>query len=617
MTDWSRQTIGELLVAYAAIMRELRARGTVRSTNNPVADLAEGLAELAFGIKLAGGSTKSYDGICSAGKRWQVKGRRLTAENPNTGLSVIRNLDEARFHYLLAIYFEEDFSVRSAYRVLERAARPEVWIELRAEADALADAERVDARLAAGERLPLAGRTLAVKDNIDVAGMPTTAACPAFSYQPERTAPAAGRLLDAGAVLLGKTNLDQFATGLVGTRSPYGAVRDMRRPQYVSGGSSSGSALAVALGAADIALGTDTAGSGRVPAAFQGIVGVKPTRGLIPATGVVPACRSLDCVSIFARTLAEAEAALALLAGPDSHDPLSRELPSDAPQAAPPSARVGVPDPSSLAELTPQARSAFAAAAARLRENGAQTGALDPEPFLEAGGLLYGGAFVAERHAALGAFVEAHREEVDPTVGAIIAAAAAPSAAQLFADRERLDRIAHRARRVFARLDAVLLPTTTAQPTIEAVSADPVGANAALGRFTNCANLLDLCAVSVPAGEADGGQFGVTVLAPAFADAPAADIAALLLGETRCAALEQGIEIFVAGAHLSGGPLNHELTERGARLVGGALTASAYRLYQLDGDPPKPGLVRVADGGAAIAGERWALSPSSGALRRR
>ncbi len=574
--------------------------------------------------------------------------------------------------------------VRAAYAAIGEADRPEVWIALRDEAAALADAEAIDARVAAGEDLPLAGKAFAVKDNIDVAGMPTTAACPAYAYTPAAHSPAVARLLDAGAVLLGKTNLDQFATGLVGTRSPYGAVRDARRPEYVSGGSSSGSAVAVALGIVDIALGTDTAGSGRVPAAFQGVVGVKPTRGLVPTTGVVPACRSLDCVSVFAPDLALAELALAVIAGPDPDDPLSRIARADAPLAAPPARstaptdvplappsaangakgtsdrraladgggsagsgggpragspspgagvaggpRVGAPDPASLVELTDEARTAFAAARDRLAAAGAEVVDVDIAPLLDAGKLLYGGAFVAERHAAVGEFVESHADEVDSTVRQIVEAAAGPTASQLFSDMERLADYALATRHLFADLDAILLPTTTGQPTIAAVEADPIGENAKLGVYTNCANLLDLCAVAVPASEADGGQFGVTLLAPAFHDAVAADIASLLghdlatpssnllplvthrVTKGRGLAGTEPIELFVAGAHLSGMPLNPQLTERGARLLGEARTAAHYRLYALDTTPPKPGVVRVDDNGASLPGEVWALSPAA------
>ncbi len=502
--------------------------------------------------------------------------------------------------------------IGAAYAAIEATDRPEVWIALRDEADAVADAEAIDARVAGGEDLPLAGKTVAVKDNIDVAGMPTTAACPAYAYTPDAHSKAVDRLLDAGAVLLGKTNLDQFATGLAGTRSPYGAVRDARRPEYVSGGSSSGSAVAVALGIADLALGTDTAGSGRVPAAFQGVVGVKPTRGLLPTTGVVPACRSLDCVSIFAADLGLAELALTVIAGPDPADPLSRTPPADAPSAAPGGGgttgpRVGSPSPDALDVLTPEAREAFTAARDQLGRAGALVVDIDIAPLIDAGALLYGGAFVAERHAAVGAFVESHPDEVDPTVRQIVEGAAGPSASQLFSDQERLDGYARATRQLFGSLDAILLPTTAAQPTIAAVEADPVGENAKLGVYTNCANLLDLCGVAVPAGEADGGQFGVTFLAPAFHDGVAADIASLFLQDPATGA----IELFVAGAHLSGMPLNPQLTERGARLVGEARTAPRYRLYALDTVPPKPGVVRVEADGASLPGEIWALSPAS------
>jgi allophanate hydrolase len=497
--------------------------------------------------------------------------------------------------------------VRAAFARIEEVERPEIWITLRPMADVLADAAAVDAR----SSLPLAGTVVAVKDNLDVAGLPTTAGCPAFAYVPSETAPAVVRLQEAGAVVLGKTNLDQFATGLVGTRSPHGAVRDARRPEYVSGGSSSGSAVAVVLGIADVGIGTDTAGSGRVPAAFGGIVGVKPTRGLLPNRGSIPACRTLDCITTFGRDLASAARAAAIMAGPDGGDPTSRTWPSDAPLGAPLRPRVGVPG--ELPGLTPEATAAFAAAAERLAAAGAEVVALDPQPFLDAGGLLYDGAFVAERHAAVGAFVREHPEEVDPTVGAIISAAGELAAHDLVADGERLGHLRLAAEEAMAALDAILLPTTTAQPTIAEVAADPVGANARLGLFTNCANLLDLCAVAVPAGEADGGQFGVSVLAPAFADRVAADVAGLLLGEPAPAdgLGPGGVELLVVGAHRTGQPLNHELTTRGARFAAVVSTAPEYRLHALRTTPPKPGLVRVASGGVPIEGELWALSPAA------
>jgi allophanate hydrolase len=504
--------------------------------------------------------------------------------------------------------------VIATYARIEEVDRPEVWITLRARAEAVEEAELVERRLADGEVLLLAGLTVAVKDNIDVAGIPTTAACPAFAYTPARSASVVERLREAGAVVVGKTNLDQFATGLVGTRSPYGAVRDARRPEYVSGGSSSGSAVAVALGQVDIALGTDTAGSGRVPAAFQGIVGIKPTRGLVPVVGVVPACRTLDCVTLFTRDLALGEVALAVVSGLDPDDVLGRARPSDAPLAAPPMPRVGVPPVESLVGLSDAARSRFAAAIGLLGAAGAVVVPIDPTPFLKAGALLYEGAFVAERYAAFGGFVEAHGHAVDPSVRAIVTSAAGLSASQFVSDGERRDEFMHEARRSFSDLDALMFPTVSSQPTIAQVAGDPIGENSRLGVYTNFANLLDLCAVSVPAGEADGGSFGVTIFAPAFADAVAADVARLLTGGV-LPRRPEGLPLFVAGAHLRGQPLNHELTSRGAHFVGPASTTSEYRLYRLDTVPAKPGIVRVERDGVGVEGELWRLPPAAlGAL---
>jgi allophanate hydrolase len=500
-------------------------------------------------------------------------------------------------------------AVRAAYARIAAADRPEIWITLRDEVDALAEAAALDAR--GGGGLPLFGKTVGVKDNIDVAGLPTTAGCPEFSYTPVASAPAVQRLVDAGAIVLGKTNLDQFATGLVGARSPYGAVRDARRPEYVSGGSSSGSGAAVALGLVDLALGTDTAGSGRVPAAFGGIVGIKATRGIVPVRGVVPACRTLDCVTVLAPDLAAAERAIALMAGPDPRDPLSRAFPPDAPLAAPPAPRVAVPDRSQLDALTPGALAAFAAAAARLQDAGAVLVPVALEPFLEAARLLYEGALVAERHAAVGAFVDAHPDAVEPTVGAIVRAAGAFTATEYVADRERVEQLRIAALASLGDADALLLPTTTAQPTIAEVTADPVGANSRLGIYTNFCNLFDLCAVAVPAGRADGGEFGVMVLARAFADRVAADVAALVTATPPAAPGAApgppAIDLLVIGAHRRGQPLNGQLTALGARFAETARTAESYRMYALDTVPPKPGLVRVDEDGEAVEGELWLL----------
>ncbi|AVV43588.1 allophanate hydrolase [Streptomyces sp. ID05-04B] len=487
--------------------------------------------------------------------------------------------------------------IRAAYDRVEAVDRPEVWIALRPREEAEAEARAIDERVAAGARLPLAGRLFAVKGNIDAAGLPTTAGCPAYAYEPAEDAPAVAGLRAAGALLLGTTNLDQFATGLVGTRSPYGAVRNAWDPARVSGGSSSGSAVAVALGIVDLALGTDTAGSGRVPAAFNGIVGLKPTRGLVPTTGVVPACASLDCVTVFARTLAEAEQALAhMVTGP---------LPALPGRAAGPW-RIAVPPLAQLGELDEGWGEAYEAAARRLATAGAELRPLDLTPFTEAAAMLYEGAFVAERYTAVGAFVDRATAEggagLDPTVAAIIGAARDIPAHRLFADQDRLAALRTRALAELADADALLLPTTPGHPTLAEVAADPLGANARLGRFTNSTNLFDLAAVAAPAGEVNGLPFGVMLVGPAHTDERLTRIAALLRPETRLA---------VVGAHLTGQPLNPQLLALGARLDTATTTAPLYRLHALRTSPPKPGLEHVGEGGAAVEAEVWRL-PAEG-----
>ncbi|MFF7635105.1 allophanate hydrolase [Kitasatospora sp. NPDC008050] len=503
--------------------------------------------------------------------------------------------------------------VIDAYRRIAEADRPEIWITLRPETDVLTQARELDRRIAAGAELPLAGTLVAIKDNIDVAGLPTTAACPGYAYTPGSSAPAVQRLLDAGVLVLGKTNLDQFATGLVGTRSPYGPVRNALRPEKISGGSSSGSAVAVALGIADIALGTDTAGSGRVPAALNGIVGIKPTLGLVPTTGVIPAARSYDAVTVFARTLTDAQRALAVMIGPDESDPLSRSWPDDVRLSAPDHPRVAIPRDEDLTPLTSQARAAFGTAVKRLEAAGAEATVIDVSPLLQAARLLYDGALVAERYAGVGEFIARDPSAADPTVAAIILAAAELPAHALAADQERLDVYKALAHRLLSGYDALLLPTTTEHPDIAAVRADPVTINSRLGTYTNFVNLLDLAAVAVPAGGADGSPFGVSVITRAFEDQPALDIAARLTGEQDPTPLpDTGVDLAVFGAHLRGQPLSHQLTDTGARYAGEVTTTAAYRLTALATDPAKPGLVRVGPGtGGPITGERWTLSPAA------
>jgi allophanate hydrolase len=510
--------------------------------------------------------------------------------------------------------------VRAAYAAIDAVDRPEIWIALRPLGDALADATTIDAAAQAGADLPLAGLTAAVKNNVDVAGLPTTAGCPAFASAPAvMDAPVVARLREAGAVVIGATNLDQFATGLVGTRSPYGAVRDARRPDRISGGSSAGSAVAVALGLVDVAVGTDTAGSGRVPAALQGIVGVKPTFGVVPTDGVVPACRSYDCVTVFARDLDTADAAIGVMAGE------ARPFPPDAPLAAPEQPVLAVPR--QLPALSGPWLAAFRSACDRLTDHGVALREIDLDPFLEAARLLYDGGLVAERHEAVGAFIDAHRDDVDPTVGGIISAAGTVSATALLRDRARLADLTTTALAELHDCDALLIPTTTDHPMIADVADEPIGVNSRLGTYTNFCNLMDLCAVAVPSGTAGDDQFGVSVLARSGADAVAFDIARLVMQAPCSVALPgaAGVQspqlpwparaglsvtpLLVVGAHLRGQPLAWQMTDRGARWMGPVHTASLYRLASLNTTPPKPGLVRVGpEEGMTIGGELWLIS---------
>ncbi|MGW5384595.1 allophanate hydrolase [Nocardia sp. NPDC003963] len=503
--------------------------------------------------------------------------------------------------------------VERAYRAIREHDRPEIWIALRAEAEVRAEAAALESRLAAGEQLPLAGLLIAVKDNIDVAGIPTTCACPGFDRIPERTAPAVARLIERGALVLGKTNLDQFATGLVGTRSPYGAVRNALFPDRVSGGSSSGSAVAVALGMVDAALGTDTAGSGRVPAALNGIVGIKPTLGLVPTTGVVPACPDYDAVTVFARDLTLATTVTAAMIGPDPADARSRPWPADTPLGAPARATLAIPADHNLTALAPAYRAAFDATVARWKASGGEVATVDIGELLEAAVLLYDGAIVAQRYAAMGEFLSGAPVGADPVVAKIVAGAARPAAHEYVTDLGRLARAAAAARRLFDEYPALLLPTTTEHPTIAAVTAEPVAINSRMGTFTNFCNLLDLAAVAVPGTEtAAGDPFGVMLVTPAFADQVGIDLAARLLDTPAPLLTDTGTDLLVVGAHLRGLPLHHQLEQAEARFLGEVTTSAAYRMVALPATPPKPGMLRVGAGsGSSLPGELYRLSPAA------
>jgi allophanate hydrolase len=462
--------------------------------------------------------------------------------------------------------------------------------------------------------LPLYGIPFAVKDNIDVAGMPTTAACPSYGRVADAHATAVQALLDAGAMLVGKANLDQFATGLVGTRSPYGAPSSVFDAQRISGGSSSGSAVAVALGLVAFALGTDTAGSGRIPAAFNGLVGVKPTCGLVSVRGVVPACASLDCVSIFTLDVADAALVLDVVAGFDPQDIWSRRSrASERPRRG----IIGLP---SRQQALPDDQYAVAAwDSARARIGGMWTATeIDVSPLLSAAPLLYA-VWVAERTAELGEFVAGGPPGLDPTVSSIIARGDNVSAVSAFEAMHRLAELRRAAEDIWAEVDALVLPTAPLHPTHEQVKQDPLGVNDRLGRFTNFANLLDLAAIALPGGmQSDGLPFGITLFGPAGEDRRLLELAAQWLGERPPELDGPEVELAVAGAHMSGLPLNPQLTLRGARFARRALTAPHYRLYALDGyEPPRPGLVRARDGGSSIELEIWKLAPSAlGSLLR-
>jgi allophanate hydrolase len=503
---------------------------------------------------------------------------------------------------------------------------PAIFISLRDEADALAEAGALAKQ---DPQLPLYGVPVAIKDNIDVLGLPTTAACPAFAYSPAYDAGAVAKLRAAGAIVIGKTNLDQFATGLVGVRSPYGIPVNPMRGDLIPGGSSSGSAVAVSAGLVPLALGTDTAGSGRVPAMLNNIVGLKPSLGLISTAGVVPACRTLDCVSIFSLNVDDAMTALAAMAGPDPADPFSRDRPLGAMQPFPDSFRLGVPRPGQLIFFSDKAaEKAWNDAVARWSALGATLVECDLEPFYETARLLYEGPWIAERYLVIRNLLASAPDAIHPVTREITAAGSRLTAAETFAALYRLQALRRVAGRAFANIDALLLPTAPTAYSTAQVLANPVELNSRLGTYTNFVNLLDLCGLALPASiRPDEIPFGITLLAPAGHDAQLASLGRVFHADTGLAmgsrSLPQPplaplptsvsgdeIAIAVVGAHLSGMALNGELKALGGRLLQATTTAPDYRLYALkDTTPPKPGMLRVKSGeGSTIKLEVWALS---------
>jgi allophanate hydrolase len=504
---------------------------------------------------------------------------------------------------------------------------------LQARLEALADAARAHPdRTRLLQALPLWGVPFAVKDNIDVEGMPTTAGCPALDQPAARSAEAVRRLEAAGAVWILKTNLDQFATGLVGTRSPYGRPASTLAPERISGGSSSGSAVLVGRGDVPFALGTDTAGSGRVPAGFNQIVGLKPTPGRVGTTGVLPACRSIDCVSVFAQTVDDAAAVLALIEGADAGDAFSRFAPGPAAFARThlpnlPHLRIGVPQSPSFFGDAGYAQ-AWPHALEHVTSLGHEIVALDFAPLHAVAALLYDGPWIAERHAVVQALLAERPEAIEPTVRSVIARALGQSATDAFRGLYRLRELAARAADTWARCELLMVPTAPGHPRFAEVEADPIGVNSELGRYTNFVNLLDWCALALPAGTTSAGlPFGVTFIASSNADAALVRFGrrwqaalGLPLGATGAPLPPLGAEpalwprseaqlqIAVVGAHLCGLPLNGQLLERGATLVEATTTAARYRLHALPGTvPPKPGLVRDEARGHPIALEVWSM----------
>jgi allophanate hydrolase len=521
-------------------------------------------------------------------------------------------------------------TVEETYARIAAHADPALFISLRERAEALEAARRLADEGPEGR--PLFGVPFAVKDNINVAGLPTTAACPAFAYRPERSAFVVEAITRAGAIPIGKTNLDQFATGLVGVRSPYGVPRNALRADLIPGGSSSGSGAAVGAGLVPFALGTDTAGSGRVPAAMNGVVGLKPSLGALSATGVVPACRTLDTVSVFALDVADAFAVFQAAAGFDEHDSYSRRFPRPELSGLPPGLRIGVPRPDQLQFFGDgEAEAAFARDVNSVAALGLRIVEFDFQPFAEVARLLYEGPWVAERYAATKALIETNPGAFHPVTRAIIEGAKKYDAVAAF---EAFYKLADRRRateRAWDAFDVMLVPTIPRAYTIAEVLAEPVLVNSRLGTTTNFVNLLDLSAFAVPSGlRGDGLPSSVTLIARSGADGLIAGLAEAIharsgapMGATRLAAPPASaragaappgrIPVGVVGAHLSGLPLNRELQALGASFVAEVETAPDYRLYALAGtSPPKPGLIRVADGaGAAIKAEVWALDPAS------
>jgi len=508
---------------------------------------------------------------------------------------------------------------------IEQAPDKNVWITRLSREQVMTYVESLHD--ASPETHPLYGIPFAIKDNIDLAGVPTTAACAEYEYVPEESAYVVAKLIEAGAVPVGKTNLDQFATGLVGVRSPYGACQNSFNPDYISGGSSSGSAVSVATGLVSFSLGTDTAGSGRVPAAFNNLVGLKPTKGVLSTRGVVPACRSLDVVSIFALNSLDAESVFRVAADYDAADAYARPMQTPMLSYGIPGEgfRFGVPREDQL-EFFDDAEShgLFTAAISRLEAMGGEAIEIDFAPFMEAARLLYEGPWVSERYVAIEELITSNPDALLEVTRNIIGGGAEPTAAAGFKAQYRLAELRRRSEAVWQEVGFILTPTAGTIYRIDEVEVDPVQLNSNLGYYTNFMNLLDLSALAVPAGFRDDGlPNGVTLFAPAFYDRELLGVGSQLhrqlggnMGATGVALPDATpapgnktgyLPLAVCGAHMEGLPLNHQLTERGGRLLERTTTSANYRLFLLPGGPPqRPGMVRDLEG-ASIDVEVWEL----------
>ena len=477
---------------------------------------------------------------------------------------------------------------------------PKVWIHLLSESELAPYLDRLEG--ADPTSLPLYGMPFAIKDNIDLAGVPTTAACEAYSYVPEASSPVVEKLIQAGAVPLGKTNLDQFATGLVGVRSPYGVPRNPLAPERVPGGSSSGSAVALSEQLVSFSLGTDTAGSGRVPAAFNKLWGVKPSKGRLSTTGLVPACRTLDCISIFALNAEDSQAVLKVAEGFDVDDAYSQPT---ADVALPATKKIGVPKPEQLLFFGDAGyEAAWAQSLKDLAAKGWEIETIDFEPFLKAARLLYEGPWVSERTTVLKDFLESNADDFYPATRSIIGGGVNNTACEVFAATYQLAALRRESEAVWEGLASIVTPTAGGFPTLADLEADPIGPNSQLGYYTNFMNLLDLCAVATPAGEtASGLPFGITWIAPRDTDKALIQIAS---EGPQIERTDETLSLLLFGAHMSGLPLNGQVQGLGAEFVGEVQTAPLYQMIYLpEPAPHRPGIIRIGEGGTAIAAEEW------------